>query len=319
MSVRRKQALQGRRMDAFGMSPNELTIVGIDTDHDSSHPLWDDRINLPVDERLIRNISVYGVLQPVIVTKMEDLVVVVDGRQRVRAARVIAEQQRRAGEEQIRVPCLVKSGDGSRLVGVGISANEQRQMDTAATKARKAARYLDLGRTEEEAALAFGVSEQTIRNWLAVTTLEPEVQIAIEAGRISATEAVSRCAGRKREVQLRCLEQPKRVKLGRPKGPSKAKLAQVLESEHLDGLHPEFVRALRFVLGEVDAAEVGLGEVFAPKSSKGRPHGVPNGARCTHCHGRAKIVGDDEGEFFCSRECMEAYDDEHNKGLQRAV
>jgi hypothetical protein len=39
-----KQALDGTRINAFGMEPKDLVIVGFDTDDGPEHPLWDERV-----------------------------------------------------------------------------------------------------------------------------------------------------------------------------------------------------------------------------------------------------------------------------------
>jgi ParB family transcriptional regulator, chromosome partitioning protein len=61
-----------------------------------------------------------------------------------------------------------------------ISENEIRKEDSPLVRARKLARYLETGKTEEEAAVVFGVTLQTVKNMLQVLELHPKVQKAIE-------------------------------------------------------------------------------------------------------------------------------------------
>jgi ParB family chromosome partitioning protein len=107
------------------LDPNHIVIVGIDTAATTEDTLYDERIDLDVDINLVKNIMVYGVQQPVLVRAEDGDVIVVDGRQRVRAAREANKQFRAAGEVEVKVPVLSVRGDDRRVTGIMISANEQ--------------------------------------------------------------------------------------------------------------------------------------------------------------------------------------------------
>lgn len=201
-----KQALEGTRLNAFGMDPNDLTIVGLDTDDGPSNPLWDKRIDLPVDEALVRNIMVYGVQEPVLVRKNGDVPEVIDGRQRVRAAREANKRLEKAGSDIVRIPVMVRTGNDGHVFGVMVSTNEHRQDDGPIEKANKLSRYLDLGRSEDEACIAFGVSRATIRTWLAILNLDTSVQRAIDTGKVSPS-AAAQLGSLPREEQKAQLDQ----------------------------------------------------------------------------------------------------------------
>jgi ParB family chromosome partitioning protein len=189
---RSKTALpNAKRMNAFAMDPNDLTVVGLDTDDGPEHPLYDERIRLPVDEGLVRNIRTYGVIEPVSVRKNGDRVEVVAGRQRVRAARVAAERMEAAGELPVRVPCMVRRDKDARAMGVMISENENRQDDDAVTRAQKAQRMLDYGQTEEDIAVAFGISKQAVKNLLAVLDLDDKVQSLVSERKLAYSTAIT--------------------------------------------------------------------------------------------------------------------------------
>lgn len=172
------------------VKPNELIIVGLDTLDDETHPLYDHRIFLPVDENLVRNISFYGIQQPVLVRREGDKLYVIDGRQRTRAAREAAKRQALAGEYQLLVPVREARGDDKRVVGIMISTNEQRQNDEVLEKAFKAARMLDLCGDMDQVALAFGRTKTTIKNWMSLVEADPCVHEAIRSGLLSAQAAV---------------------------------------------------------------------------------------------------------------------------------
>lgn len=171
----------------FFFDPDDLVLVEDDTD-----PRYDPRVRLPVDEGLVANILYrgQGVLEPAIVAKDGDQAVVLDGRQRVKAAREANRRLVEQGVDPLRVPCVLRRGDDSDMFAVMVSANEHRATESPIEKARKVARYIHLGHTEEEAATLWGVSRMTIRNWLATLDLAPKVQKAIEAGRISPSAAL---------------------------------------------------------------------------------------------------------------------------------
>jgi ParB family transcriptional regulator, chromosome partitioning protein len=170
-------------------APEKLTLVT-----DPKHPLFDERVHLPVDEALVRNIMVYGITQPVTLRlngRIPDgthdgkpIVEVVVGRQRVKAALEANKRLAKEGAELIRVPAVMKRAEAGTLAGVMIGENEHRKADTPIVRARKLERFLALGKSEEEAAIAFGVTEATIKNMLKVLELHPKVQKAIEAGTV---------------------------------------------------------------------------------------------------------------------------------------
>lgn len=172
------------------IEPEKLHIVGLDDGEDASHPLYDSRIDLPVDENLAKNITVYGVQHPVLVQQGDGVVYVVDGRQRVRAARMANEQLSAAGEITIKVPVLGVEGNERKLTGIMISTNEQRRDDDVLAKAIKAERMMALTGSKSEVALAFGRTVQTIMSWLKLAAAHVEIHNAVRSGRITMTTAV---------------------------------------------------------------------------------------------------------------------------------
>jgi len=203
-----KQAIPGKRGNLFSVDPTFPQIVGIDTKHKTSkeHPLYDPRIKLPVDEALVRNIMVYGVIDPVKVCKDGTDVLVVDGRQRVRAAREANKRLKKEGKEELTVPLVLKRGTDATLFGVMVSANENRQDDGPLTKADKAGRMLDMGKTVEEIAIAFGVTVQAVNNWLALLDVGTDVRNAVEKGAITAS-AAAKLSSLPREEQSKELKE----------------------------------------------------------------------------------------------------------------
>jgi ParB family chromosome partitioning protein len=249
-----KSAIDAPRLNAWAVSPSDLVIVGLDTHNGPEHPLYDERVLLPVPDAFVADIRALGILEPVKVRKNGNLLEVVAGRQRVRAAR---EVNRTGGD--LRVPVMLERGDDARMRDVGLSENEHRVNDSHEVKIRKLVRYLASGRTEHEAAVRFGVSGQTIKNWLALAEAGPEVKAAVAAGEITSTEAV-KIARKPRETQALAVRTPK------PVVPGKRQIKRLTEADALlplvgePGFEAGFLAALKWVTGELQTSDIdGLG------------------------------------------------------------
>ncbi len=180
-----KTAVDAQRLNAFSIEPDRLTIVS-----DKSSALYDERIDKPIDERMVLNIMAFGVKQAVIVRKNgSDIYEVVDGRQRVRCAIEANKRLKKEGKEEIRVPIMLTRGDDKDVFGVSIFCNEIRSDDAIMVKAKKVQRLLNMGKSPDEAAITFGVTKAAINQWLALLDLAPQVQKAVEEGEVSASAA----------------------------------------------------------------------------------------------------------------------------------
>lgn len=205
-----KQALDGKRLNAFGMDPMALTVVGYDTDDGPDHPLWDERINLPIEEAMVLNIMAIGVKETVTVRKNGDEVEVVDGRRRVLHARVANERLKERGDEPLLVPCMPMRGSDELVETCLVSLNEIRLQDDMTTKVKKAERMFqrnggDIGKI----AVAFGVTTTQVRNWLKVAELSEPVQKAISEGKVSPTAALKlhgKTAAQQKEAIKKAIE-----------------------------------------------------------------------------------------------------------------
>jgi ParB/RepB/Spo0J family partition protein len=281
----KKRVVEGKRFDAFNMDPDDIKIVGLDDETpacDALAHLYDPRIEAPVDPNMVNSIMLYGVTEPVIITtkkpEFEDAIVV-DGRSRVRAARVVKQQ---TGED-IRVPVVVRRGDDADLFGVMVTSNEIRRDDTPMVKAGKVQRYINsMHRTPKEAAVTFGVSEVAIANWLKLLELARPVQKLVEEGKLSA-DAASKFhnlpAREQTEKALKLLGDAKRsgkkptgknaaaAASGKTVAPGKRTVQKILtvqaETEAKVEVkpvakHDNFFSALRYMLGELSAEEIGL-------------------------------------------------------------
>lgn len=234
-----KQALEGTRLNAFAVDPDDLTIIGLDTDDGPEHPLWDERIRLPVNENLGLDLSVLGNTQNIVVRKNGERVEVVVGRQRVKAARWVNQQLRARGAEPVKLKATVEKGDSARLMGMRIGENRLRHNGGPMAQARELQRYLALGRSLKEAEVTFNAGAETLRLWGLLLDLHDDVQAAVDSEQVSASAAVE-LARFSQEEQVKLLAEllasgkvtaaTVRSRTGRgPRGPSRRLLTAVAE------------------------------------------------------------------------------------------
>ena len=184
-----KTSFNASRGTIFKFSPNELVIIGLDTDDGPEHELWDARINEPEDsdalQALARNIATRGVLQPIVVRKDGNKAQVVAGRRRVRAARIANATILADSKNMVLVPAQRRQGDALDMVGALVSENEHRQADAFLERATKALKMRTLGANMKEVAEAFNVQTAAVRRWFRVLELDEEILQAIRDGGIA--------------------------------------------------------------------------------------------------------------------------------------
>jgi ParB family chromosome partitioning protein len=148
-------------------------------------------------EELADSIREHGILQPLIVTRIDDGYVLIAGERRWRAAR-------KAGLRT--VPVLVKDTTPQRLLELAIVENIQRQ-DLGPLE--EAAAYKQLieehGLTQEVAAKRVGKSRSSVANSLRLLNLPSEAKEALAQNRITEGHARSILALEKPEAQLALL------------------------------------------------------------------------------------------------------------------
>lgn len=288
MATKKKQALPFTRQNAFAAPPEELVIIGLDTEDGPEHPLYDERILEPIEDAFVQNIDYYGVLEEVLVRKDGDRVLVLAGRRRVRAARLVNEGRAKRGEMSMKVRIAEKKGDDNLMRGIIVTENAQRRGDSPMTCAKKAQRMRDNGCSDGEIVVAFGITKQTLMRWLSLLDLAAPVQKAVDAGKLSAT-AAAKLASLPRTEQL--AELPALIESGatietterrvakrngtaiKPKKPSARLVSALVEDPvFLDGLDKQARGLLRWLTGDQDAMldVPGLDRVLAQREAKPR-------------------------------------------------
>lgn len=179
------------RSEMYFLAPDDLTIIGLDTDDGPEHPMYDERINNPLDTQTMDDIRAHGILQNVRVCRDGDGYVVVDGRQRVRLAREINKVDKRDDETMIRVPVVITRADEIGLMRQAFAVNEHRTADDPVTRALKMQRMLDRGASMKAVATTFRFRNVTeAKAALTVLDLSAAGSEALKAGRISFAAAL---------------------------------------------------------------------------------------------------------------------------------
>ena len=180
-----KSAIDAPRINTFLVKPEDLTLIT-----DKAHTLYDSRIELPINDGLVRSIVATGFHSTIEAFKDGEKIVVIDGRQRVRAAIKANEIRREKGQEPVSVRVQLKKATEAELFAVQLLLNENRQEDSDLTRAKNLSRMIAFGVTEESAGAAIGLSPARTKQILALLDLSSPVQKAVEAGKISTTAAV---------------------------------------------------------------------------------------------------------------------------------
>jgi ParB family chromosome partitioning protein len=188
-----KTIVDAPRGNVYFMDPDDITIIGLDTKDTKEHPLWDKRIELPINEQLVDSIMTSGFFGAIVVRKNGDAVEVEAGRQRVRAARVAKQKLLAAGKEFPRVTVSFRKDSDEAAYRIGVAENQFRVNDGPLMLADKIKDYLDrvgdTAETRRECGKLYGFSGQQVGQYMKLHELAPKVLKAIAEGLISATAA----------------------------------------------------------------------------------------------------------------------------------
>ena len=128
-------------------------------------------------EALARSIREQGVIQPLLLRKVEDGYELVAGERRLRAAKM-------AGLAH--VPCVVKSVSDSQSLELSIIENIQRENLNPVEEAEAYHRLIaDFGLTQDETAVRVGKSRSAVANFLRLLNLSAAIKQSLVEGTLS--------------------------------------------------------------------------------------------------------------------------------------
>jgi ParB family transcriptional regulator, chromosome partitioning protein len=131
---------------------------------------------------LAESIKIYGIIQPLIVTKKGGRYELIAGERRLRAAKV-------AGLDK--VPVIVRDYDQQKKLEVALVENLQREDLNAMDKAAAYRQLMDdFSLTVEEVAVKVGKSRPRVSNTLRLMSLPEEIRAALAGGKLTEAHAV---------------------------------------------------------------------------------------------------------------------------------
>ena len=310
--------------NVWNFDPNDLVIIGKDTDDSKDHNLYDPRIKLPLSETMVLSIMAQGVLENVTVAAVDGNPVVVDGRRRVLHAREALARMRKADKDAtLRVPATFRKGSDAELFATMVIANSHRLNDDPVAEGRKAAIMSErLGVSDEDIAKAFGWTTQTLRNRRKLMTLPAKVLRKVSSGEISVTAAME-LAKMDPEAAEEAAEEMAEESGGSTHGQArraraaanpdaeptigKRQIKAILESEGAENLSDDTRRTLQWIIGDIKAVAIkGLSACIksveaakAEKRNEGKPKAPTN--RATTEEGQAAAAAAKAAEKAAKR------------------
>ncbi|MGE7623395.1 nucleoid occlusion protein [Viridibacillus sp. NPDC096237] len=151
-------------------------------------------------EELARTIRTHGVIQPIVVRKMEEgHYEIIAGERRYRAMKML---------EWTEVPAIVREMNDKETASVALIENLQREELTSIEEAQAYLKLLELhGLTQEALAQRLGKGQSTIANKIRLLKLPEEIQMAILKREISERHARALVPVKDKELQLSLLQE----------------------------------------------------------------------------------------------------------------
>ncbi len=189
-----KKALAYPAKEMYSIPPEDIVIVGLDTNDGPEHHLWDRRALYPFKERGVLHIMARGQLAlttPVAVCKDGEVLQAIDGRQTIKDAREANRRLVAQGQPPVVVLATYEKRNADDLASLVVSRNEYVTPDDILVKAEKAAHLLDRNIPVAEVAISFNREPQTIRNYAKIHTLANQLKEALKNGYCTQAQAVA--------------------------------------------------------------------------------------------------------------------------------
>lgn len=183
---RTKSAFEGTGTSkVFMFDPDDLVLV-----EDPGHPLYDPGVKDPPDPDRVAGIRTKGIIQNVTIVKGPDgEPLVAAGRHRVIDCREANRQLRKEGLPVQKVPCVYRHEKPHEAVSLMLMENFHRADRSLSRNAQAVRQAKMAGYDNETIAGLVKKSVATVENWLAISELHPDVQRALDEGRVRLSDA----------------------------------------------------------------------------------------------------------------------------------
>ena len=186
-----------------GEKVNLLKIIEVEPNRNQPRRNFD----MEALEELAESIKVYGVIQPIIVTKKDGFYEIVAGERRWRAAK-------KAGLTEI--PCIVRKDDERKNKEIALIENIQREDLNPIEKAKGFKQLIEeYGMTQQALADTMGMNRSTVTNCLRILNLDSRVIDLALQGKLSEGHCRSLLAfepDEQYEIALKVIETGKSVR-----------------------------------------------------------------------------------------------------------
>jgi ParB family chromosome partitioning protein len=283
-----RDALKAKgKTDVYYFDPKDVVLVD-----DRGSALYDERVDNDFKESLVLNMMYQpepdgppqGVLKVLLGRRNPETgkVEIIDGRQRTKACREANVRLKKMGAEPIRLPVQLKRANDTRSMAMLISANEHSTEDSPINRARKAQRYIDLGRDESEVATLLGISKSSVKNLLSLLDAPAAVRGAVASGKISTSDGyrlakLEPAAARAKVAEL--VEQAPRTP-GRKRSRNAVRARAIVRGENGVAAPVSGVRSDRNVESEVaEAIAAWVEKTWGDGNWDGAPSEIPRRIR----------------------------------------
>lgn len=156
-------------------------------------------------DSLAKSIKTYGIINPILVRKKDNLYEIIAGERRYRAAKKIGLTE---------VPAIIKDANEQQMAELALIENIQRQELSAIEEAKSYEEILRIGnQTQSSLAEKLGKSQASIANKIRLLSLPEEIQEALSNKKISERHARSLIAVTDKEKQIELLNRIIKEKL----------------------------------------------------------------------------------------------------------
>lgn len=186
-----------KKGDFFWVDPELLNLV-TDTHSDIYVP----DVGKPPPESMIRNFMEFGCTESVTVRRNRETgkYDVFKGRTRVMALREVNKRRIAKGEQPYLIKCIVeRTARGLRAIGMIISENNIRKVESPSVRAEQAARMIDHGGTHEDVAVAMGIEVAQVKNLLTLFDAPDFIREAVDSEAVTFTNGVKAAVLAKKE------------------------------------------------------------------------------------------------------------------------